>query len=550
MSPRQNRETSAMLSNNVVHEKKLMSDDGGSEGMKAFRTIAVLAIAGIVLMAARYFYYRSSLTDEKTTFWRIDLAVEVPAVRSKQVIRMSPPYETRHVRLVGQNFVHPQSRIKRFRKSREDSREVIAVTKRDGRLYFRGEFYIEFFPVGTDAPSVHRPLAVERRTQYQDIDSSIVLTEPPLSGILNSIERKGDGFGVRATGAFEHVRKRIRVDPTGAKRSPVDVLRYEIATFQDQCRALVLLLRALGIPARMLSGIVLEEGAKKQELHYWVEGYDGSQWMPFDPRGGFRGNLPSNYLPFRKDGGDMVTLDGEPILFDASAFRPLSRPFSKSIGKKRPLDILNLTRLPYSVRASLWILLLLPFGALITIVTNNIFGIRTFGTFTPTLVGLSAVYTDWLTAGVIFTVVAIIGFSGRSMLPGLRLNRKPRLGLVFTLVALSMAGSVSLMHFFNHFTEGYVVLLPIVVLTSFIDKAYKLADKLGSRTALIRTLWTLVIAFLCFLVFRLENLGQWVLRYPEIHFLSMAAIIASQLFSEKTRANGPVQEGGQWDPKD
>ena len=44
----------------------------------------------------------------------------------------------------------------------------------------------------------------------------------------------------------------------------------------------------------------------------------------------------------------------------------------------------------------------MPLGALLTAVLRTIIGIRTFGTFTPTLLALAFVYNDWRTGLVVF----------------------------------------------------------------------------------------------------------------------------------------------------
>ena len=62
-----------------------------------------------------------------------------------------------------------------------------------------------------------------------------------------------------------------------------------------------------------------------------------------------------------------------------------------------PLDIFDLRRLPIELHEVLKVILLLPLGALVTAIVRTIVGLRTFGTFTPTLLALSFVYNDWLT---------------------------------------------------------------------------------------------------------------------------------------------------------
>lgn len=61
-------------------------------------------------------------------------------------------------------------------------------------------------------------------------------------------------------------------------------------------RALVALLRAAGIPARMVGGIRLGDTAKKRTTISWVEAFIGDAWVSMDPAGGHFDWLPNTYL--------------------------------------------------------------------------------------------------------------------------------------------------------------------------------------------------------------------------------------------------------------
>ena len=99
--------------------------------------------------------------------------------------------------------------------------------------------------------------------------------------------------------------------------------------------------------------------------------------------------------------------------------------------------------LPIDMHEVLALILLLPLGALVTAVVRTIIGLRTFGTFTPTLLALSFVYNDWRTGLLVFLAVMILGFSSRNLLDKLKLLLVPRLGIILTLVVLCIVFSIS-----------------------------------------------------------------------------------------------------------
>ena len=93
--------------------------------------------------------------------------------------------------------------------------------------------------------------------------------------------------------------------------------------------------------------------------------------------------------------------------------------------------------------------LILPIGALFTALVRTIIGIRTFGTFSPTLLALAFVYNDWRSGLCIFFVVIATGFISRSFLDRLKLLLVPRLGIILTMVVMLMVLSISVMNYYQ-----------------------------------------------------------------------------------------------------
>ncbi len=117
---------------------------------------------------------------------------------------------------------------------------------------------------------------------------------------------------------------------------------------------------------------------------------------------------------------------------------------------RSPWDILDLTRLPVQMHDVLEVILLLPLGGLVTALVRTIIGLRTFGTFSPTLLALAFVFShDWQTGLVLLLAVIVLGFSSRAFLERLKLLLVPRLGIILTLVVLCMVFSISVLDYFG-----------------------------------------------------------------------------------------------------
>jgi hypothetical protein len=173
------------------------------------------------------------------------------------------------------------------------------------------------------------------------------------------------------------------------------------------------------------------------------------------------------------------------------------------------------------------VVLILPIGALLTAFLRTIIGIRTFGTFSPTLLALAFVYNDFNTGLCIFVVVIATGFISRGILDRLRLLLVPRLSIILTLVVMLMVLGISVM---NHFKElapnpGQTVLLPMVILTNLIERFYVTSEEDSFIYAVRLMVTTLLMALAIYLLLNWKVLGKLLFDYPELHFFTVVILI-------------------------
>lgn len=96
--------------------------------------------------------------------------------------------------------------------------------------------------------------------------------------------------------------------PTEAteKNDALGVITHARGNRMGKTRALVALLRAVGIPARIVGGMRLGDTARKRTTISWVEAWVGDTWVPMDPAGGYFAWLPNTYLALYR--GDLPLL--------------------------------------------------------------------------------------------------------------------------------------------------------------------------------------------------------------------------------------------------
>ncbi len=85
------------------------------------------------------------------------------------------------------------------------------------------------------------------------------------------------------------------------KNDALSVLTTARGSRMGKTRALVALLRAVGIPARIVGGVRLGDTAHTRTTISWVEAWVGESWIPMDPAGGYFAWLPNTYLALYRD---------------------------------------------------------------------------------------------------------------------------------------------------------------------------------------------------------------------------------------------------------
>jgi hypothetical protein len=498
----------------------------------ALWAIAILVLVTLVCVALRTLLSAQGGVPSGDSVWKLALHYAFQSESSGATLSLALPVDTPHVRVVGQNYFYPGLRQARLRQKTGETREAVFFTPHNGWFRFRADFQLHFTP-GTYRQRTlkNTTLAPDLREKYLAEGTGTQINNTRIRSLAHQLSERHPEKDKLLEAIVDFCEKKVAAFPARAPDDAAGVLAKRKGTTLGRARLMIALCRAGKIPARLITGFVLSDDPEAQP-RYWVEALVNEKWISFDPENGHRRDLPAAYVPIRQGGNDILDAKGISALTKHYSVTHIPTP-KGVLGRTQGnlLEIIDLTRLPLSTQNSLIILLLLPAGALLTTFFRNVIGVTTFGTFTPTLLALATLYADWRTAVVLFIVVVVIGIGGRSLLPGLKLMRVPRLSIVFTLVAFIMTFTLSAMEHFNFTPAGHVVLLPLVVLTTIIDRVYTLADENGMHIALLRLFWTIVVAVCCIMVFRWESFGRLLLVYPELHFSTLAFMLLFGLYN-------------------
>ena len=483
--------------------------------------LAVLLVFAAAVSGLRLYVQKPGAFPTGDRTWSVLLTADLYAPEAGALVRIAPPWDTRHARHYGQLLLHPGLRQLRTKTERRN-RDITLVANRAGLLRLQARFDIHVSQVPRPPSSRQTPAETDRAVWLAPEDW-IPSDAPAVTSLLESLSQDKPEAGVLVDRLFDHVSELIRISPDGSEDGG-NALKRRQGTALGATRALVSLLRAAHLPARVVAGLDLS--AADDQPRYWCEVYLQGGWHPLDVALGFRGDLPPTHVPLRKGGDLVLVTENATTMLTSWDVQQTETPRGLLAGDSPRLsDVFDLSRLSPTTREVLALLLLLPLGALATQMLRQLVGIRTYGTFTPTLLALAAVFADWQTAATVFGLVTLLGIAGRALLPGLALAREPRLSIVFTLVAIAMALTVSLLVHFDPLLDGAVVLLPIVILTTLVDRIYAVVDDYGPRVALLRLGWTIAAALISLGILLQAHWGEKLLAFPESHAVTIAAII-------------------------
>lgn len=309
-------------------------------------------------------------------------------------------------------------------------------------------------------------------------------------------------------------------EPTVGTQSALECLRSAGGDPGGKSRLLVALCRNRGIPARLVTGLILE-GNREQGLHTWAEAWVHSHWVPLCPTyNHFGSRFPRNYLVLAL--GDDEVLHARGADFQLGFLVHDLRDPTFATGEhgpatRRPWQFLSLYALQPGEQNLVKFLLLLPVAALIVSIFRTLVGVPTFGTFGPALLGLVFLDLQAIRWGpLIFVGLVLAGWGMRRALDRFHLLMVPRLSILLTGIVLLLLVLVVAASFAGVALTQYVALFPLVILTHLVERFWTVEAE-DSTAASFKTLaGTLFVSAAISLALAPDMVTVWLFRYPEI----------------------------------
>ena len=289
------------------------------------------------------------------------------------------------------------------------------------------------------------------------------------------------------------------------------------------------LLARAKIPARIIKGLYLEDGLRNQPLLDLIQVYDGSNWIFFNPVTGKQGR-PEHFFIWQKGGKSLLDLEGgkkSKVSFSIiKDFRTsLKLATHRADSKKTALIDFSIYSLPIEKQNMFKLLLLVPIGALVVVVMNNLVGLPTSGTFMPILIAMSFKQTDLLPGLFMFCIIVGAGLQIRTYLSHLNLLFVPRISAVVIVVVLLMAG-MSIVSVKLDIRQGLTItFFPMIILAWTIERISIMWEEQGCRSALTQAAGSLLVASISYLIMSYDIIEHLTFTFPELVLVILAIIL-------------------------
>ncbi|MGD0899670.1 MAG: 7TM domain-containing protein [Thermoguttaceae bacterium] len=486
------------------------------------QVVLVLLIVGACCVAVRRNYREKAPPPAGDSSWRLTCTTSFHARKADAKVYVAYPEDTRHSRVFEHEvsgtglITEPQRAAKAVRR-----KDILLRAPKPGQYDLRVWFDIHLSKRGWDKALVEAPLTAETRAKCLGDEKGIQLKHAIISETIERLRAGEPSHEDIVDQLFQYCVADIMPGDQNAPQDAVGALTKGTATPLGQARAFVALCRASKVPARLVTGFEMEAGTDVRP-HVWVEVLIGQRWLAYDVENGFARGVPPRFVPVRRGPGEIVHVpDASDVATKYSVVR-MPLPPAPPPGF---LSVLDLEQLPFKLHEPMKLLLLVPLGALVTAFFRTIVGVRTFGTFTPTLLALAFVFNKWQWGLPVVAAAIVLGLASRRFLDGLKLLLVPRLGIILTLVVLLMVFSVSVMHHFQLAPAGETVLLPMVILTMLVERFFITTEEDSLRFALQLLLATAALALLVYWLLHSKTVGRVLLVYPELHCFTIALLV-------------------------
>lgn len=175
---------------------------------------------------------------------------------------------------------------------------------------------------------------------------------------------------------------------------------------------------------------------------------------------------------------------------------------------------------------SIYLILILPFIALVIVIFRNIIGFETFGMFTPVLVSVAFLTTGPFWGCLQFLIIVATGLSFRFLFRKIHLHLVARLAMQIAMVGLTMLGVTIIGVHLGWGALINISILPMVIMAGMVESFTRVQMEHGTREALRLIAATLAVSIISYYIIDMASIQSLVLVFPEVTLAAIATEIA------------------------
>ncbi|SDN10686.1 inactive transglutaminase family protein [Vreelandella arcis] len=297
----------------------------------------------------------------------------------------------------------------------------------------------------------------------------------------------------------------------------------------EPAQLVVRLLNQADVRARVVSGLMLEDGRRRQTLSSWIQVFaeDGETWSLFHPLTGAQGK-PENLLLWESSGNAVLEVQGGTNSRVSFSMMTHYQPASAAVRNHNSNDtFLNFSihSLPLEEQALFQTILLIPIGALIVVLLRVFVGIKTSGTFMPVLIALAFIQTSLATGLIGFLLIVAVGLVIRNYLSYLNLLLVARVSAVIITV-IAIISVFSVLAYRMGLNAGLTItFFPMIILAWTIERMSILWEEEGPKQVLIQGGGSLLTAVIAYLAMNSPWVRHITFNFLGVQFILMALIL-------------------------
>lgn len=300
----------------------------------------------------------------------------------------------------------------------------------------------------------------------------------------------------------------------------------------EMAETLVNLLALDNRPARIIRGLLLEEGKTASKTDVLLESYDanGKRWLTYNVRTGEYG-IPESFIILRRGAASSVdVIGGVESQIKYSVLKSFNTSFSmakyRAVSAGRgELFSWSIYSLPIAQQNALKWLMVFPLAILIVVLLRNVVGLKTMGTFTPMLISMALVETGFWPGLTAFVLVTFVGLAVRAVLSRLNLLLVPRISAVVIFVIFIIQICAVIGYRFDFQTASAVLFFPIIILAWIIERASIIWEEEGFKNALNEVLSTVLVALVTYFVIVNQVVRHIMFTFNELNFVILFVVM-------------------------